>query len=409
MFERLAGDDASVLNDRSFQVLLLASVASPLGASVVSPILDSLTGPLGVTETRIGLLMAAFTAPSILLIPVVGVISDRYGRKPVLAAGLTLFGLAGVAVPLTTDFTLVLALRLCQGIGYAGIAPVLIASVGDLYDGAREATAQGLRFTTVGASLTVFPLVSGVLVGVAWFAPFLLYAVALVAAVVVLVAFEEPGTETGAGAVTDGGAAGWNVRALVTLARRPDVAATLVGRTVPSFLWFVFLTHNSILVVRVLGGTPGQAGAVVALASVASSLGSTQVGRLTARFERRRIPLLVSLALLALGVVAVGAAPTVVVVALASVVAGAGFGIVLTLYRSTLTAVATDDVRGGIVSVGESVGRLGSTVAPLALGAAVATTRVTVGFAFAVRAATVGTALVAAVVGVGAVLVATRR
>ena len=125
MFERLAGDDANVVDDRAFQVLLLASVASPLGASVVSPILDSLTEPMGVGEAQIGLLMAVFTAPAIVLIPVVGVISDRYGRKPVLASGLGLFGLAGVAVGLTTDFGVVLGLRLLQGIGYAGVAPVL--------------------------------------------------------------------------------------------------------------------------------------------------------------------------------------------------------------------------------------------------------------------------------------------
>lgn len=404
MFERLAGDDASVLSDRGFQVVLLASVASPLGASVVSPILDSLTGPLGVSEARVGLLMAVFTAPSILLIPVVGVVSDRYGRKPVLATGLALFGLAGVAISLTTDFTTALALRLLQGVGYAGIAPVLIASVGDLYRGPREATAQGLRFTTVGASLTVFPLLSGLLVGVAWQAPFYLYAVALVASLVVVVAFEEPGR----GTRTDGGGADWSVRALVELARRPAVAATLAGRAVPSFLWFVFLTHNSLLVVRVLGGTAAQAGVVVALASAASSLGGTQVGRLTARFDSRRLPLLGSLVALAVGVVAVGSARSVVAVGVAALVAGTGFGVVLTLYRSTLSAVATDDVRGGLVSAGESIGRVGSTAAPVVLGVAVAATRADVGFAAAVRLSTVAAALLVTVVGVGAVVLATR-
>lgn len=404
MFERLAGDDASVVADRGFQVLLLASVASPLGASVVSPILDSLTGPLGASEARIGLLMAVFTAPGVLLVPVAGVVSDRYGRKPVLAAGLALFGLAGVSISLTADFTTVLALRLLQGVGYAGVAPVLIASVGDLYQGAREATAQGLRFTTVGASLTVFPLLSGLLVGVAWQTPFLLYTVALVASLVVVVVFEEPAREIR----TDGGT-DWSVSALVALARQPTVAATLVGRATPSFLWFVFLTHNSLLVVRVLGGTAAQAGAVVALASVSSSLGATQVGRLTAHFDSRRLPLLGSLAALAGGVVAIGGAPSVVGVGVASVVAGAGFGVVLTLYRSTLSAVATDDVRGGLVSAGESVGRLGSTAAPVVLGVAVATTRADLGFADAVRLSTVAATVLAAVVGTVAVILATKR
>jgi MFS family permease len=263
-------------------------------------------------------------------------------------------------------------------------------------------TAQGLRFTTVGVSLTVFPFVSGLLVGLAWQAPFLLYAVALVAAAVVLACFEEPGGRARA----DGGR--WSVRALASLARRPDVAATLVGRTVPSFLWFVFLTHNSLLVVRVLGGTPGHAGAVVAVASAASSLATTQVGRLTARFGSSRVPLALSLSVLAAGVALVGVAPSIAAVGVGSVVAGAGFGVVLTLYRSTLTAVATDDVRGGLVSVGESVGRLGSTVAPVVLGLAVVATRADLGFTGAVRATTVASVLCATAVGLVAVVVATR-
>jgi hypothetical protein len=248
----------------------------------------------------------------------------------------------------------------------------------------------------------VFPFVSGLLVGLAWQAPFLLYAVALVAAAVVLACFEEPGGRARA----DGGR--WSVRALASLARRPDVAATLVGRTVPSFLWFVFLTHNSLLVVRVLGGTPGHAGAVVAVASAASSLATTQVGRLTARFGSSRVPLALSLSVLAAGVALVGVAPSIAAVGVGSVVAGAGFGVVLTLYRSTLTAVATDDVRGGLVSVGESVGRLGSTVAPVVLGLAVVATRADLGFTGAVRATTVASVLCATAVGLVAVVVATR-
>ncbi|MFB6256326.1 MAG: MFS transporter, partial [Haloplanus sp.] len=162
--ERLVGENADVAADPRFRVILLGSLISPMGASLVSPLLDSLVGVYGVSEARIGLVMAAFTAPAVVAIPLVGVVSDRYGRKPVLTAGLAVFGAAGAALAFTTEFRTVVALRFLQGVGYTGVAPVLIAATGDLFAGDREATAQGLRFTTVGLSLALVPVLAGLLV-----------------------------------------------------------------------------------------------------------------------------------------------------------------------------------------------------------------------------------------------------
>lgn len=394
----LVGADADVLADRDFRLLLLASLISPMGASVVSPVVESLAGPYGVSPTEVALLLSAFTAPGIVCIPLSGVLADRYGRKPVLAGGLALFGLAGVGLALTTDFRAALALRLLQGVGYTGIGPILITATGDLFSGARESAAQGVRFTAVGASLTVFPFLSGVLVAFAWQFPFLLYAAALPVAVVVAVRFTEPADLDGDSA-TEGDEGG--VRALLALARQPRVAATLLGRATPGFLWFAFLTYNSIVVVRLLGGTPGAAGALVAVASVTSAVATTQVGRLTARFGRT-LPTFASLVVGAVGLAGLALAPSVPVALAAGIPVGAGFSVALTLYRSAITGLATDDLRGGLVSLGESVGRVGSTGAPVAMGAVVTLLTEPLGYAGAVRA--VSLVVAAGVIVVGGVL-----
>jgi MFS family permease len=400
--ETLFGDDADLLGKREFQVLLFASVSSPLGTSVVSPMLDSLTGPYGVSEAEIGLLLAAFTAPAIVTIPLVGMLSDRYGRKPILTAGLALFGVSGVSLAFTTDFRAVLGLRLLQGVAYTGIGPVLITAVGDLYTGDREASAQGLRFTTVGLSLTLFPLLAGLLVTVAWQYPFAIFGIALPTALFVHLFFEEP-SDGDADADADNGP-----RALLAHARNGRVLATLVGRAVPSVLWFAFLTYNSIVVVRLLGGTPGQAGALVALASVASSVGSTQLGRLTARAPSRTPLFLGSIACFGVGVTAIALAPSVVAAGAGATVSGAGFGTAITLFRSEITGLASTDLRGGLVSLGETVGRVGSTGTPIVMGGAIALMRGPLGFERAVRVAILGATAFAVVVGTTCVVLAHR-
>lgn len=403
VFARLFGGEADVVRDRTFQVLLLGSIVSPMGASVVSPVLESLAGPYGVSVARVGLLMAAFTAPSIVAIPLVGALSDRIGRKPVLAAGLALFAVAGGAAAFTSDFRVVVGLRLVQGVGYCGIGPVLIASVGDLYVGEREATAQGLRFATVGLSLALFPVVAGVLVARGFRLPFLLFLLGLPVALVVLLVFEEPTRASDGGDTPEA-----TLGALLERLRDPLVLAALAGRAIPSFLWFAFLTYASVVTGRLLGGSAAVAGLVVGLASLGSAVGGTQVGRLTATFDSRGVPLAATMAVCGAGLAVFSIATSLPAAAVGAVLVGAGFGTVLTLYRSTVTGLADASARGGLVSVGESVGRVGSTTAPLALGGLIAAGAPVVGFEVAVRYVLLGTAAFGTLLGLGLGLLAGR-
>jgi ACDE family multidrug resistance protein len=160
--------------------------------------------------------------------------------------------------------------------------------------------------------------------------------------------------------------------------------------------------------VRFLEGTPGSAGALVGAASVASSVGGTQVGRLTAAFETRRVPLLAGTAASGVGLGGVALAPSLPVAGVGAAVVGAGFGVVLTLYRSTISALAPEQLRGSLVSAGESVGRIGSTLTPVVMGAVVAAATPRYGFEAAVRGTLLGVVGVALTVGAVAIVLADR-
>lgn len=408
----LFGKDATVVSETDFQLLLLANVTGPLGIALISPILDSLTGPLGVSATEIGLMVSMMAAPGIVVIPLAGVLSDRYGRKTVLTAGLLLFGSAGVAIAATTDFRVVLALRLLQGFGFAGIVPTIITSVGDMYEGSVEATAQGLRFASSGVSLVVFPLLAGSLVVLGWQAPILLYGVAIPLAVMIHLWFREPTEDepedADRPADTDGGTGSSVVRGVLRLASHPRVLAILVARALPVVAWSGLLTYNSILVVRVIGGTPQQAGLLVAAASLTFAVSASQAGRVTERFDSRFVPLVGANACLGLGFAVVGFAPSLPVATAGAVVTGGGFGLALALYRSIITGFAPTALRGGVVSLGESFGRVAATTTPIAMGVAIAAIEPTMGFTAAVRWTSVGTAVVPALLGIGCLVVARR-
>jgi MFS family permease len=398
------GDDAAILRDQSFQLLFLANLLPPLGTALLSPVLNSLIGPLGATTANVGLMMSAFTAPPILLIPVVGVVADRYGRRPVIIAGLLVFGAAGTAIAFTESFRVALVLRMLQGVGFAGLTPVIITSIGDLYSGTAEATAQGLRFTGSGLSQTVSPLLAGVLVGIAWQYPFLVYAIAFPVAVVIYGWFEEP---VDAAAETDG--ADRTVRAqlgeLRELVAHRRAWGMVVARGMPNTVWLGFLTYNSIVVTDLLGGTPTQAGLLAALGSISYALSATQVGRISAFFDSRFYPLVAMNVAMGAGLALVFLGDTFVLALGGAVVMGAGFGLSISLYRTIITNLAPPSLRGGFVSLAEGGGRLTSTLTPIVMGAGIGVASTTIGYEPAVRAVGVAVGVVAAGLAIAALAV----
>ena len=412
--EALFGKDARVLRDRGFQVLLFANVLGPLGSSLISPLLDSLIGPFGASEATIGLLMSVFTAPAIVMIPLAGVLMDRYGRKPILLVSLPLFSLSGVAIAFTSDFRVALALRFVQGVGFAGINPVIITIIGDIYEGGAEATAQGFRFTGSGLTQAVFPALAGLLVVVGWQYPFLLYAVGIPATFAVYRWLDEPmdgrsdGGDAPASAVEDGGRedALGQVKRLTRLAGEPQVLAMVIARGTPVVAWLGFLTYNSILVVRVLGGTPPQAGLLAAIGGLAYATSASQAGRLT-DFFASRLPLLVTTNLtMAAGLGVASFAPSVSAAAVGITLMGFGFGVTMSLYRSIVTGLAPAELRGGVVSLAESFGRVTGTLTPIVMGLAIGALTPALGFAPALRWTCLGAGVFAGGVGIVCLLVA---
>lgn len=373
-----------------------------MGTSVLSPVLDSLIDPFGASPADIGLLISFFLAPPILMTPVAGIIADRYGRKPILVTATLVFGLAGTAIAFTTSFHVALALRLLQGIAFGGLTPIIITSIGDLYRDSREATAQGVRFTCSGVAGAIFPVVSGLLVGIAWHFPFLLFFAAVPIAVILFFWFDEPMTQTTG---TDGGNDSFQLRPLLTLLRYRQVFAMVVARGLPSVVWLGFVTYNSLIVIRVIGGTPTDAGFLVAIGSFVYALSASQAGRTTAFFDSRITPLLFANGCLGVGIGIVLVSPTIWVASLGISLTGFGFGIALSLYRSIITGLASETMRGGLVSIAEANGRLAGTLTPIFMGGIIAWFTPILGFTRAVQIAGFSIAIIGSVGGIICMLI----
>lgn len=397
--ESLFGEEAGVLHDPDFQLLLLVGVILPFGNGPLSPILDSLVGPLGASVGTIGLLVSVFLAPSIVVIPTVGVLADRHGRKPLLTPSLVLFGLPGGLIALTTEFQLVLGLRFLQGVGWAGLTALVVTSIGDLYSGPKETTAQGLRQMTSGLSGALISVIAGTLVAFQWQLPFILYFLAVPVAIAVYVWFDDPVAESDGDRKQSGDVT--YRKGLVNLLKQRRVLAISLAGMLPIVGYFGFLTYNSVIVVRILDGTPAQSGLLFAAMTAVFAVVASQAGRLTTVVGGRYGTLVGAHAVLGGGLVVVFTAPAIPVVGLGSVLIGIGAGLALPIYRSLITSFASVSHRGGLVGVNATGSRILGTLTPIAMGGVIAYLTPMIGFSESIQWTGIATA---AFVGGGGIL-----
>lgn len=112
---------------------------------------------------QVGLLITVFTLPGVVLTPIWGVLSDRYGRKRVLVPSLILFGLAGGACALARNFELLMVLRTIQGVGAAALGAINVTIVGDLFSGRERTAALGYNSSVLSSATAAYPAIGGAL------------------------------------------------------------------------------------------------------------------------------------------------------------------------------------------------------------------------------------------------------
>jgi len=107
----------------------------------------------GSTPLLTGLALGSYGLTMALLQIPFGMLSDRLGRKPVIAAGLLIFALGGMVAALSDSITGIIAGRLLQGSG--AIAAAVMALIADLTDESQRTKSMAVFGIGIGASFTL--------------------------------------------------------------------------------------------------------------------------------------------------------------------------------------------------------------------------------------------------------------
>ncbi|MEV6711470.1 MFS transporter [Lentzea sp. NPDC051208] len=143
---------------------LMAVVASVSGLSVAQTHMAVEFGAsLGTVLWIINIYTLSLAA---LLLPL-GAIGDRLGRKPMLTAGLTLFGIANVVAALSPSAEVMIAARALSGVGAAMIMPITLAVITSTFPEERRGKAIGVWTAVAGGGGVLGMFLSAFLVDIA--------------------------------------------------------------------------------------------------------------------------------------------------------------------------------------------------------------------------------------------------
>jgi MFS transporter, DHA1 family, multidrug resistance protein len=149
------------------------SAIAPLSIDIYLPALPMLRQTLSADEAQTLLTLSAFLIGFGVGQLLLGPLSDRFGRKRPLLAGLVLYTIASVACAQANTMAAIVFWRFLQAFGGSIVPVVVQAMVRDLYDRNQSARILSLNMLVTGAAPIVAPLIGGqVLLWLDWRAIF---------------------------------------------------------------------------------------------------------------------------------------------------------------------------------------------------------------------------------------------
>ena len=144
-------------------VAILSSFLTPFMASSVNIALPSIGREFAMSAVSLSWVATSYLlAAAVFLVPM-GRIADIYGRKRVFLYGVVIYTVSSLILPMSTSGTMLISLRVVQGIGASMIFGTSIAILTSVFPVGERGRALGINVATVYAGLSLGPFLGGLL------------------------------------------------------------------------------------------------------------------------------------------------------------------------------------------------------------------------------------------------------
>lgn len=280
-----------------------------LGLTVILPLLHLYGAVYGASPLEIGLVAAAFPLAQLIGVPVMGALSDRYGRKPLLIISQVTTCISFIMLALANSIALIILSRIFDGLFGANIATAQ-AALSDVTDDDNRAAGLGLTGAAFGLGFIIGPLISILALEAtdSLAVPALSAAVySLISILLTIFVFKEtlPPEKRGESGTT--GISPWII--VSTLRRYPSIGLLLVMMLAQQIIFFGFESLMGLFTMTRLG-LLGQGNAIyfLVIGVILVMIQVRFIGKWSRRYGEKRV-IVAALALLTGGLILVATTP----------------------------------------------------------------------------------------------------
>ena len=143
-------------------LLGVASGISPFGMAIVIPTLESFSQLYQAPYSTVQFIISAYLLGLASSMPLVGFLSDKIGRRPVLLSGLVLFVIASIFCSTTDSLNSLIFWRVIQGIGASVGSVMSRAMIRDVSNASETARSLSRVTAIMGISPMIAPVIGGI-------------------------------------------------------------------------------------------------------------------------------------------------------------------------------------------------------------------------------------------------------
>jgi DHA2 family multidrug resistance protein len=141
--------------------VLIGTVMAVLDSSIVNVALPEMSGSLGATIEEITWVVTGYILASVLIMPITGMLSSRFGRKNFYLASVVLFTAASMACGAARSLPVMVFFRAVQGIGGGALITISQAILRETFPPREQGLAMGLYGFGVVLAPAIGPTLGG--------------------------------------------------------------------------------------------------------------------------------------------------------------------------------------------------------------------------------------------------------
>jgi DHA1 family tetracycline resistance protein-like MFS transporter len=356
------------MKNKKLLTLFLIVFVDLLGFSIILPLLPFYADSFGANPTQIGLLVASYAAAQLVGAPILGRISDRLGRKPVLLISLAGTFIGFLMLGFANSLAVLFASRILDGFTGGNIS-VAQAYITDITDENNRAKGLGMLGAAFGLGFIIGPAVGGLLSVYGFATPaFVAAGFSLTSLLGVLLFLPESLTAAKRSALANREQQKFSLQNLWQAINRPRVGPILNIRFFYGLAFATFQTIFPLYAQYKLGLDARGTGFVLAYVGIlVVFVQGFLVGWLAHRYNEYRLVFLATL-LMTVSLFAWAAAPNLLLVLIVLAPLAFAAGTLNTLLNSTLSKAVYPEEVGGTLGISASLESLTRVISPTAGG-----------------------------------------